>query len=94
MFSLGAVEEKISKLIEDNSSIDFIALAISDEKKGEKVVLLISNITLEQKDILKQKMIKEFDNKLMIPEIIQIVDEIPKLGSGKKDYIRARELLV
>lgn len=94
MVSLGAVEEKISKLIEDNSSIDFIALAISDEKKGEKVVLLISNISLEERDIFKQKMIKEFDNKLMIPEIIQIVDEIPKLGSGKKDYIRARELLV
>ena len=38
-------------------------------------------------------MIKEFDNKLMIPEIIQIVDEVPKLGSGKKDYVKAKELL-
>lgn len=93
MVSLGAIEEKISKLIDDNS-IDFMALATSDEKKGEKVVLLISNITLEQKDILKQKMIKEFDNKLMIPEIIQIVDEVPKLGSGKKDYVKAKELIL
>lgn len=94
MVSLGAVEEQISKLVEDNSNIDFIALATSDEKKGEKVVLLISNITLEQKDILKRKMIKEFDNKLMIPEIIQIVDEVPKLGSGKKDYVKAKELIL
>ena len=38
-------------------------------------------------------MIKEFDNKLMIPETIKLVDDIPKLGSGKKDYVKAKELL-
>jgi len=92
MISLGAVEEKISKIIDDNS-VDFVAIASGDEKKGEKIVLLISNITLELKDALKQKIIKGFDNKLMIPEIIKIVDEIPKLGSGKKDYTKAKELL-
>ena len=92
MISLGAIEEKISKILGDNS-VDFIAVASSDEKKGEKIVLLISNITLEFKDALKQKIIKGFDNKLMIPEIIKIVDEIPKLGSGKKDYLKAKEFL-
>ena len=76
-----------------DNSVDFIAVASSDEKKGEKIVLLISNITLEFKDALKQKIIKGFDNKLMIPEIIKIVDEIPKLGSGKKDYLKAKEFL-
>ncbi len=92
MISLGAVEEKISKILGDNS-IDFIALAKSDEKKGEKIVLLVSNISLELIDSLKQRMIKEFDNKLMIPETIKLVDDIPKLGSGKKDYVKAKELL-
>ena len=90
--SIALLEEKISKILGDNS-VDFIAVASSDEKKGEKIVLLISNITLEFKDALKQKIIKGFDNKLMIPEIIKIVDEIPKLGSGKKDYLKAKEFL-
>ena len=68
-------------------------MAKSDEKKGEKIVLLVSNISLELIDGLKQRMIKEFDNKLMIPETIKLVDDIPKLGSGKKDYVKAKELL-
>ena len=37
-------------------------------------------------------MISSFDNKLMIPSTIKIVDEIPKLGTGKKDFKAAKEL--
>ena len=33
---------------------------------------------------LQTKINMNFDNKLMIPSFIKIVDEIPKLGSGKK----------
>ncbi|QKF58360.1 acyl-[ACP]--phospholipid O-acyltransferase [Aliarcobacter lanthieri] len=92
MISLGLVEEKISKIVED-SNLDFIALSTSDEKKGEKIILLISNVDEDFIINLKEKMIKEFDNKLAIPESIKIVSEIPKLGSGKKDYVKAKEFL-
>ena len=37
-------------------------------------------------------MIQNFDNKLMIPNEILSVDDIPKLGSGKKDFKGAKNL--
>ncbi len=91
MVSLGAVEEKISKLLDDNN-IDFVALALNDEKKGEKIIVLISNVEEDFIKDLREKINKDFDNKLAIPQDIKIVDEVPKLGSGKKDYIKAKEL--
>ncbi|MCB9097052.1 MAG: acyl-[ACP]--phospholipid O-acyltransferase [Arcobacter sp.] len=88
MISLSLVEEKISKLIdfEQNPLVDFIVTNIEDEKKGETIVLLITNVNNEFILNLKQKIISNFDNKLMIPSIIKNIDEIPKLGSGKRDY--------
>ncbi|OCL84587.1 acyl-[ACP]--phospholipid O-acyltransferase [Arcobacter porcinus] len=92
MISLGLVEEKISSIIDD-SNIDIMALSTEDEKKGEKIVLLISNVNEDYIKELKEKIIKDFDNKLAIPESIKIVDEIPKLGSGKRDYESAKSLI-
>lgn len=94
MISLGSVEEKISKILDlsEDSLVDFIVTAIEDEKKGEKIVLLICNVNEEFINELQTKINMNFDNKLMIPSFIKIVDEIPKLGSGKKDFKRAKEL--
>ena len=94
MISLGAVEEKISKILTlgEDSSVDFIVTSIEDEKKGEKIVLLISGVDEEFVTNLKEKMITNFDNKLMIPSSVKIVEEIPKLGTGKKDFKSAKEL--
>ncbi|MEZ4694725.1 MAG: AMP-binding protein, partial [Aliarcobacter sp.] len=88
MISLGAIEEKISKLLElkEDSLVDFIVTSIEDEKKGEKIVLLISHVENEYILELKEKILKNFENKLMIPSEIKIVQDIPKLGSGKKDF--------
>ena len=72
--------------------MDFIATAIEDEKKGEKIVLLISNVNEEFVKNIEEKILATFDNKLMIPSIIKIVNEIPKLGTGKKDFKGAKEL--
>jgi len=94
MVSLGAVEEKITKIIleGEESEIDFIATSLSDEKKGEKIILLISGVNEIFIQNLKDKMIRSFDNKLMIPNSIKIVDEVPKLGTGKKDFKAAKLL--
>ena len=94
MISLGAVEDKISKILDlkDDSQIDFIVTSVEDEKKGERIVLLISNIDEESVLYLKSKFLDSFENKLMIPSNIKIVKEIPKLGSGKKDFSFAKEL--
>lgn len=92
MVSLGAIEEKISKLLtlKQESNIDFIVTSIEDEKKGEKIILLISEVDEKFTKTLKEKMIISFENKLMLPSIIKIVDEVPKLGTGKTDYARAK----
>ena len=43
-------------------------------------------------DELKEKINASFENKLMIPSLIKIVDDIPKLGTGKRDFKGAKEL--
>ena len=95
MVSLGAIEEKISKLIKSDTvdtTIDFIITSLEDEKKGEKIILLLSGETQEFVTTLKEQMINSFENKLMIPNKIHIVEDIPKLGTGKKDFKGAKEL--
>ncbi len=94
MVSLGAIEEKVTKLIlsEEENEIDFVATSLADEKKGEKVILLISGVNNEFIENLKNEMVKTFDNKLMIPSLIKIVDDVPKLGTGKKDFKTAKIL--
>ena len=93
MISLGAIEELISKFIESTDNlIDFLVTSLEDEKKGEKIILLISNANKEFIQELKEKILQNFDNKLMIPSEIKIVEEIPKLGSGKKDFAKAKYL--
>ena len=91
MVSLGSVEEKLSKII-TNEEIEYVVTSIPDEKKGEKIILLLTNITEEEISELKSKIIKSFENKLMIPSRYQIVSEIPKLGSGKLDYGKSKKL--
>ena len=95
MISLGNIEDKISKLIDldENNLVDFIITTTEDEKKGEKIILLISHVSEEYILQLKDKILNSFDNKLMIPNIIKIVEEIPRLGSGKKDFAKAKLLV-
>ena len=95
MVSLGAIEEKISKLVtKDNeeTTVDFIVTSLEDEKKGEKIILLLSGENEEFIATLKEQIIATFENKLMIPSSLYIVEDIPKLGTGKKDFKGAKNL--
>jgi 1-acyl-sn-glycerol-3-phosphate acyltransferase len=94
MISLSAIEDKIANILDlpQDSLVDFIATNIEDDKKGEKIILLISGVNEEFILNLKEKILKFFDNKLMIPSSIKIVQEVPRLGSGKKDFSKAKFL--
>lgn len=84
MISLSFIERKIEKLIDDD--VEIVASVMKDEKKGEKIVLLLSNISSLKLQELKQKIKNSFDNKLLIPSEYKVVEQIPKLGSGKMDF--------
>ncbi|MDF1797446.1 MAG: acyl-[ACP]--phospholipid O-acyltransferase [Coxiellaceae bacterium] len=90
MVSLSAVEQHILAALK-NESADIMAIGIKDEKKGEKIAL-IYNMDMSA-DHLKRKLIEHGIEGLCLPAQYIKVDELPRLGSGKKDYRQALALL-
>ena len=92
MISLTSVEQELAKYIND---LEYIAVAVPDNKKGEKIVLVYEDL----EEIIDIKTLKEIinskiDNKLMIPSEFFKVESLPKLGTGKKDFKKAKELVL
>ncbi|KDE39804.1 putative 2-acylglycerophosphoethanolamine acyltransferase [Nitrincola lacisaponensis] len=81
MISLGAVEAAVAGVVNSDTT-EFGATSLQDDKKGEKVVLLITEGATD----IRQKMLAAGVNPLMIPAQVVAVDVLPKLGSGKVDY--------
>jgi len=90
MVSLSAVEEAVREIVGD-PDLDLVAVNLPDSKKGEKIVLLVE---IADASSLRKKLIDAGMNPLMIPTTIQSIAEVPKLGSGKTDFSKARELAV
>lgn len=88
MVSLLAVEQVIEKRWPGFVSG---AVSIPDSKKGEQIVLITTS-----KEINKEELIKAFKNagvtELGIPSKIIVTDTPPLLGTGKFDYVSAKEL--
>ena len=89
MVSLSAVEETIRKALGDNE-LDLIAVNLPDDKKGEKVTLLIANEMPPAE--IKKKLIAAEMNPLMIPAKFINVNAVPKLGSGKTDFSTSKKV--
>ena len=88
MISLGSVEEQLEKLFFQKG--EFFVVSLEDEKKGEKIVALYEG-DLSQKDIAAA--VKKSDMQpLMQPSLYFKVDTLPKLVSGKGDFVAAKEL--
>jgi len=88
MISLGAIEASINiNLPED---VEILATSVPDDKKGEKVVLLYSG-KIEDAE-LKACITNSTLNSLMMPSLLIEVDTIPKLGSGKSDFNKAKHI--
>ncbi|MCU7918113.1 MAG: acyl-[ACP]--phospholipid O-acyltransferase [Candidatus Thiodiazotropha sp. (ex Epidulcina cf. delphinae)] len=88
MISLGAIEGAINKRLPETSEI--LATALPDGKKGEKVALLFTGDI--ERDQLKELIEQSTLNPLMRPTALIEVDAIPKLGSGKSDFSRAKQI--
>lgn len=98
MISLSAVESKVQEAIRtseqnvDNGfdDVEVLAVNLPDDKKGEKIVLL-SEVELDQA-ALREIMLANSCNPLWVPSQLVQVDLLPKLGSGKIDFSRAKQI--
>lgn len=89
MVSLGAIEQQVRNILGE-PELELVAVNLPDEKKGEKVILMIAGERDETE--IRRKLMDGGMNALMIPAVIRSVDEVPKLGSGKTDFARSRKL--
>ncbi|MEB4593619.1 AMP-binding protein, partial [Candidatus Thiothrix sp. Deng01] len=89
MVSLGAIEQQVRNILGE-PELELVAVNLPDEKKGEKVILMIAGELNETE--IRRKLVDGGMNALMIPAMIRSVDEVPKLGSGKTDFANARKL--
>lgn len=86
MISLGAVEEQAGRIFAEQE-LELAATNVSDEKKGERILLFIAgDITQLDPTALRQQLLAGGMEGLMLPGEIRIIPELPKLGSGKLDY--------
>lgn len=92
MISLSAVELALSEL-NLGENVEIAALAIPDPTKGERVALLIAKTDLDSSQIKEQILASDLPA-LYKPGLIEILGEIPKLGSGKIDYVGAKKQLL
>ncbi|TQV75991.1 acyl-[ACP]--phospholipid O-acyltransferase [Exilibacterium tricleocarpae] len=90
MVSLGAVEEKVKSIL-DSDEVYFVAVSMPDEKKGERIVLLMEGDT-DPAEIRSRLIAGGIDN-LLLPASIHKIEEIPRLGTGKTDYKGVAELV-
>ena len=88
MVSLSAVEAMASSLWPQAISV---AVALPDQRKGERIVLLTTEKNADRAAMQRQaKAIGA--SELAVPAIVQAVDKVPLLGSGKTDYVAATAL--
>ncbi|MEM7468466.1 MAG: acyl-[ACP]--phospholipid O-acyltransferase [Pseudomonadota bacterium] len=90
MISLGSAETLAEELA-GNADMQLTAVALPDDKKGEKVVLLYTGSDVSPAE-LKQKYLDAGISNLLIPSRFIPVGELPLLGSGKVDFRRSKEL--
>ncbi len=93
MISLSAVEEGVREALE-SPELQYVAVAIPGEKKGEAVILFVSSVDCGDvaPPTLRRRVVGYGLNALMIPSRFELVEEIPTLASGKTDFVTAKKL--
>jgi len=88
MVSLPGVETMIA---DQRPGHDYVVVKIPDSKKGERLVLLTTDQKLTHKHLVTMAK-KAHMPDLWVPREVMHLDEVPLLGSGKTDYVRAEAL--
>lgn len=90
MVSLTAIEVALAEYFGERKEV--AVLSVPDEQKGERLVLVTNNPEVGLKDIREILKAQGFSD-LASPRDIQFMKEIPKLGTGKTDYVKLREMI-
>jgi len=90
MISLTRVEQAVGDSLGERE-VELAATAVPDPRRGERIVLLASGEDVTVDTIEEALDAAELDP-LLKPANILLVDEIPKLGSGKLDLARLRQV--
>ena len=88
MVSLGAVEEMVAELWPDARHA---VVSLTDEKKGERLVLITEQSEAEPAALLAHLRASGAPE-LAAPRRIMRVNELPVLGSGKTDYVAIQRM--
>ena len=88
MISLTAVETVINKVWPDKAHA---VVSIPDARKGEALVLITEYAQADVSQLLEQFRANGL-TELAVPKKQMFVDKLPLLGTGKTDYVKAREL--
>ncbi len=88
MISLTAVETVIQKIWPDKAHA---VVSIPDARKGEALVLLTEYAQAELSNLLEHFRANGL-TELAVPKKHLVLEKIPLLGSGKTDYVKAREM--
>ena len=91
MISLSVVEHELQKIINEEDN-DVMAVVVPDDKKGERIALLYIGAIPE--DELRARVLGSDIEKMMVPFFYLKMEELPKLGSGKKDYVTAKKIAI
>lgn len=88
MVSLTAVEAYINQACPDGHHV---VVAVPDMRKGEQLVLVTDDASLNRKSIIEAAHERQF-SELMIPKTVILVEQIPVLGTGKTNYPEVQKI--
>ena len=90
MVSLTAVEEALAGAFGDRK--DIAVMARTDEQKGERLIVVTNNPEVDLTRVREILRAKGFSD-LACPKDIRFIKDMPKLGTGKVDYIALKALV-
>jgi len=89
MISLARVELWIQELWSD---YEHCVCSIACDRKGERLVLVTDYLQAD-KAAMREYIIRAGGTEIMLPNEIIVIDALPKLGSGKCDYVSVDRLV-
>jgi acyl-[acyl-carrier-protein]-phospholipid O-acyltransferase / long-chain-fatty-acid--[acyl-carrier-protein] ligase len=67
-------------------------MTVADETKGEKLIIVTNNPAVGMKTVREVLRAKGFSD-LAVPRGVRFMEDLPKLGTGKIDYIKLKGML-